>query len=157
VHPRAIELLTVWCERHCQAPMDTLTPAPITGWQVVEALWPLNEAFRPNYLSVRGLRYQAAYELRADAAIERYLDNTQWGLVSVETLRVLLERHQQSLMVAMLNEASGNSVMSLPETLPTSALTGAAMIWMLYAMKLPWPPDDRSTSELPTTAHPERP
>lgn len=129
--------------------MQSLRPKKLDGWAVVAALWPLNDDFGPNLSAFRALAYDSAYEAHADAAIDRYIANGHWGPVSIEAWRVLLERHCQAIMVATLNAQAGNAPMSVPETLPHDALTGAAVLWWLYGMKLPFPPADRSTHEAP--------
>jgi hypothetical protein len=152
--PQTFKLFQDWCERHCKAPMNELVPMPIDGWAVVRALWPLNDAFRPNFAAFKGMPYGAEHEPQADAAIERYLATGSWGPVSIETWRVLLERQQQAIMVAVINAQQGNPPMRAPDRLPEAALTGAAMLWFLHSMRLPFPPDDRSRSELPSDGPP---
>lgn len=129
--------------------MHALQPVPVDGWDVVAVLWPLNKDFRPNLEKFKALDYDSRFEPQADAAIDRYLQTGEWGLVSVETWRVLLERHCQAIMVATLNAAQGNPLMSVPASLPHDALKGAAMLWLLYGMKLPFPTEDRSAHAIP--------
>ena len=138
-----------WCEHHCQAPVESLQPVKIEDWAIIEALWPLNDSFRPNFAAFSGLHYDPAFEPHADEAIDRYLATGNWGPVSVETWRVLLERHCQALELAMLKMAEGNLAMSVPAMLPPDALHGAAVLWWLYGMKLPFEPADRSAHEVP--------
>lgn len=145
----ARERFFAWCERHCGAPMNALTPAPLGGMEVVEALWPLNDAFRPNFAAFRALPYNEAYGSQADAAIDRFIATGRWGPVAVEAWRVLLERHTQAMTAATVNAVHGNAPMAVPESLPKSALTGAAILWCLYDMQLPYPPEDRSAHVLP--------
>lgn len=144
-------LLSWWCEKHCGKPMAEMQPVHLDGWAVVHALWPLNDDFRPQFAAMRVLPYDAAFESKADRAIERYLADGRWGPVSIETWRVLLERHMQAIMVATLNAGAGNPVMPVPQQLPDHARQGAAMLFLLHAMKLPFPPGDRSDDELPTS------
>jgi len=129
--------------------MDELQPVAVDGWTVVEALWPINDDFRPKHGAFRALTYSPAHEAKADEAIERYLSTNSWGPVSLETWRVLLERHSQAIMVAALNARAGNPPMFAPHSLPKPALKGAAVIWLLHSMKLPFPPEDHSHKELP--------
>lgn len=144
MNDRARERFFAWCEHHCQAPMVLLQPRKLTGAEVVEALWELNEDFRPHFAAFVSLPYNPAFESRADDAIEAYLADGQWGPTSVETWRVLLERQCQAILVAEINDREGNSVMSAPETLPREALKGAAMLWMLHSMALPFAPSVRA-------------
>ena len=63
---------------------------------------------------------------------------------------MLLERHQQWLVVATANEVEGNDIVThLPADLPESHWLPALMLSMLHGMELPWPPGDRSQLELP--------
>ena len=127
-------------------------PKVLSGMDVVEALWPLNDVFRPQLGSAGQLPYEVRYEAAADAAVENYVRHglTAWDTLPAGVWRVLIERHQQALVVACANEAAGNrSFMTVPKTLPDSALQGAAMIYLLHAMKLPYPVKPRSGSEFP--------
>jgi hypothetical protein len=138
--------------------LDGLKPVPISGWQAVEALWPLNERFRPQVHQIRALPYLAAYEDEADAAIAALALNrpgADWSGLSGEAWRVLLERQQQILTVAVANEVAGNTkFMSIPSGLPKAAWTGFAMLFWLHRMKLPFPVEDRSGYELPAGTPP---
>jgi hypothetical protein len=150
MNSRASSLFYQWCEFHCGLPMAQLVPKPVSGMQMIEALWPLGEYFRQDHAAFKALQYDSAFEAQADQAIEHFLNAGAWGLVSVETRRVLLERYHQALVVAAANEAAANPVMSIPTALPAAALSGAAMIWMLHSMKLPFPAADRSLDPPPT-------
>lgn len=132
------------------------SPVRLSGWDVVEALHPLNEHFRPHYVEFKALPYNAKYEAQADAAQCRFVFEGRWGPVSAETWRVILERHLQSLLVALANEMEGNPFMPVPEGLPKEARTGAAILFLLQKMKLPFPAADRSGFE-PDAARPDLP
>jgi len=119
----------------------------MSGWEVVEALWPLNEHFKPNYREFKALPYNEKFEAAADAAQKRFVFDGRWGPVSAETWRVILERHQQGLVVAMANEAAGNPLMSLPDRLSKADRTCAAILFLLQGMKLPFPVVDRGDFE----------
>lgn len=148
-----VDLFRAFIEKELGEPLDSQEPRYLSGWEVVEALWPLNEVFRPHLAQVRSLPYDAAFESEADAAIK---DTTmaawppQWEDLSAGVWRVLFERHIQAILVAATNEAAGNPLMPVPARLPETALTGAAMIFLMHKMKLPWPPGDRAGYELPT-------
>lgn len=148
MNPDTLDRLQAWCEHHCRSPLGSLQPVPVDGWAAVEALWPLNDAFRPLITAFRSLPYDAAFEPHADRAIDGFLETGQWGPLSLETWRVLLERHTQAIIVATLNAQAGNAPLSLPRELPKEAMTGAVVIWFLYAMKLPYPAGDRSRHEV---------
>lgn len=145
---QAKALLMYWFERHCGPAWQQSAPVRLSGWDMVTALWPLNDAFRPQFHAFRALAYSSRFEPQADLAIEQWIESGQWPPVSVETWRVLLERHAQAIVVAAVNAAAHSPMMSVPATLPENARTGAAVIWLLHGMKLPSPPADRSRFQL---------
>lgn len=125
----------------------------LSGWQVVELLWPLNERFRPLFQRIATVPYNDAFSADADTAIERMVfDSADWADLPAGVWRVLLERQQQMLRVALANEMTGTPLMSLPAALPHGALPAAAMLFWLHGMRLPFPPADRSGSALPPAA-----
>lgn len=133
-------------------PIESTRPTHLSGWQVVEALWPLNEAFRPHIAQIRALPYDAAFEPEADDVIEDWamrLTLSTGQRVSSGAWRVLLERQQQAILVALANERAGNRLLPVPEDLPESAHTGAALLFLLHGMKLPYAVEDRSGMTLP--------
>ncbi len=135
-------------------PLESTRPVYLTGGQGVEALWPLNEDFRPNIEQIRALPYDASFETAADEAIEARAMGTSWPVVAAGTWRVLLERQQQAIVVAATNERAGNPLMPVPSDLPVSARTGAAMLFLMHGMKLPFPVADRSGMTLPVGSAP---
>ena len=138
-------------------PLDLIEPIPVTGWEVVETVWPLNEIFRPFLTRIRTVKYDERYEAAADAAIEKYVQSQSaktWDDLPAEVWRVLLERHQQLIIVALANEKEGNPVTILPSGLPASARLGGIMLLLLHGMKLPWPAEDRSQFEFPEGGSP---
>lgn len=154
-----LDLALEYFEAVLGQPIDTLRPEPVSGWDVVEALWPLNELFRPHLARIRSIRYDAAYEAAADDAIEAYVAAPKartWRKLKPKTWRVLLERHQQMLTVALANELEGNrAITRLPHGLPELARLPGLMLLLLHGMTLPFPPEDRSALELPEGATPE--
>lgn len=139
--------LMAWVAMHCPN-FEQAPPKTLDNWKVMEVLWELVDVFRPNYKTFRSLPYDPAYEAAADQAIDAFLAHGKWGLVSLETLRVLLERHSQSIAVIATNEAAGNKVLSVPLGMPDDALLGFFMIFFMYEMKLPLPVQDRSSHDL---------
>lgn len=134
-------------------PLRSQRPAYLSGWQVVESLWPLNEAFRPKWLMIRGLPYDPLFEHEADEAIAARalgLPGADWESLPAGAWRVLLERQQQAIVVALANETAGNPLMPVPEGFPESARSAAAMLFLLHRMKLPFPVEDRSDMTLPS-------
>lgn len=134
-------------------------PRVLSGMKVVETLWPLNDVFRPHLADVGGLPYESRYEAEADAAVESYVVQGEeaWVKLPAGVWRVLVERHQQALVVACANEAAGNATfMSIPAALPETAIPGAAMIYMLHGMALPYPVNPRLASEFPPAGAPAK-
>lgn len=133
-------------------PLMSQRPVYLSGLQVVEALWPLNEVFRPKLAMVRGLPYDPLFEREADEAIASRalgLPGADWDSLPAGAWRVLLERLQQAIVVAAANEAAGNLLMPIPDGFPENARTAAAMLFLLHQMKLPFPIADRSDMTLP--------
>jgi len=126
--------------------------------EVLKLLWPLNDMFRARFTDIRCLPYAAAFEPEADAAIESwaYGENPNaWSDISPGAWRVLLERHQQALMVAGLGEITGDFMIEIPAGLSQDRKRAALILIWLYRMKLPFPIVDRSRDELPPAARPE--
>jgi hypothetical protein len=149
--PRNIKLAIKYLEKNLIKPLSSCKPIPICGMKVVEILWPLNELFRPHYETIRIVKYYNKFETKADKAIENIVlhNKNAWDDMQLETWRVLLERHIQLQIVAIVNEKENNNVTSLPYGLPEDAQQGALMLLLLHSMVLPFPPDDRSLFELP--------
>ncbi|MEN2386429.1 hypothetical protein [Comamonas sp. A7-5] len=152
----ADDLFLSYLVREIGHPLDnSVAVEHMSGMQVVEALWPLNDVFRPVLEMVRSLPYQEQFEAAADDAIEQLvLKATPWALQQAPVWRILLERHQQAIVLAMLNERAGNPLMPIPQGLPAAARQGAAMLFLLHQMKLPFPVADRTGLELPVGAAP---
>lgn len=152
-----MELFRAFVLKATGIPLDAMQPVMLSGWEVVEALWPLNERFRHDIHQIGALPYDAGFEAEADAAIVAAVmeaPGSDWSSLSAGAWRVLLERQQQAITVAAVNEMAGNPLMPVPSELPTSARTGAAMLFLLHEMKLPFPAEDRSGFELPAGAAP---
>lgn len=121
----------------------------LTGWRLVELLWPLNDMFRARLHEFRALEYDPRFEAEADAAIEEYVDNPSsgaWAKYRPEVWRVLLERHKQAMTAAAYMEATGEGTISIPAGLSEEQQRLALMLIWLYRMKLPFPPSDRSAA-----------
>ncbi len=144
---KARQMLFTYLEQKCGAPLNALPPRQVSGGTIVEALWPLNEHFRPNFAQIRVVPYGERFANSADKAIERFVTTGQWGAVSVEAWRVLLERHTQALSMCML--IGSDPMMSVPESLPDSELLVPVMLFLLHGMKLPFPVENRAGMMLP--------
>ena len=133
--------------------LDEMPPVPLTAWEVLEILFPLNDIFRPQLEEIRATRYCAHYEWWADAAIEDFAAHPvaeAWHNLSPCVWRVLLERHQQMLVLAGANLSQGLPVFTvIPRGLPQRAYLPVMMLLWLHSMELPCPPKDRSKLDLP--------
>lgn len=150
-----VGLIRELAEAALKRPLEACRPLPLSGWQAVEALWPLNDRFRPKLHMIRSIGYDPAHEREADQAIEALLlAQSDWGDVTANAWRVLLERQQQGLAVALLVERSGRPLMSVPEGLSSADRSALAVAFVLHSMRLPWPAEDRAGLELPHGALP---
>lgn len=132
--------------------LQNVEPEVVTGWAVIEALWPLNELFRPHAVRIRSLRYDRSFERAADEAIVAFAErphSATWDDLSPGAWRVLLERHQQLLVVAAANEAAGIPFTRLPRGLPEWARMPGLMLLLMHSMKLLKPAQDRSDLDIP--------
>ncbi len=139
-------------ERMLGCPLDSVSPVGVDGGRVTQILWPLNAIFRPQFERIRSIPYRSRFEEEADQGIEVFAEKPEaatWATLSPGAWRVLLERHQQMIMVALLNTATPDPVTYLPRGLPTHAELPGVMLALLHRMKLPFPPADRSALEPP--------
>ena len=146
------DLFNAFISKVLGKPIDSTTPVMLSGWEVVEALWPLNELFRPNIEQIKSISYDPFFEAELDAALEKEVmrdADAESEAFSPGAWRVFLERQQQAIVLALANEVAGNPVMPIPSELPESARSGAAMLFLLHGMKLPFPVVDRSGFALP--------
>jgi hypothetical protein len=138
-------------------PDDWGKPRELSGMEVVEALWPLNDVFRPHLPDIGALPYDPALETEADQAIENFIrgdGGAAWDNLPPAVWRILLERHTQALVVAAANEAAGNPLMTIPEDLPEHAWLCAAMLYLMYQMQLPYEVKHRLPDEFPPAGSP---
>lgn len=127
-------------------------PRELSGMDVIETLWSLNDVFRPRLPDIVDLPYDKNLEAEADKAIEAFIGGegeAAWNNLPLGVWRVLSERHTQALLIASANEATSNPLMTIPEDLPEYAWLCAAMLFLMYQMKLPYPVKQRSSGELP--------
>ncbi|MBI3771450.1 MAG: hypothetical protein HY272_01905 [Gammaproteobacteria bacterium] len=123
----------------------------LSWWRVIELLWPLNDMFRARLMDIRKLEYDEAFEEEADSAIAAYVKAPgagAWSGISAGAWRVLLERHQQRLELAMHNEIEGVRPLTAPAGLNEADQLIFLMLVWLGRMKLPFPAADRSLLEL---------
>ena len=118
-------------------------PMQLSGQQVTELLWPLNEVFRTRLAEIQDLPYDPALAPAADSILDDVaatLDLDVLGQAPARVMRVLFERHKQMIVVAMANELVDNPVMMVPRGLSTDQQRIAVMLRFLHGMELPWPP-----------------
>lgn len=132
-------------------PIQQCRQIPLSGWDVVEILWPLNKLFRLRLRIIKTIAYDSGLEKDADAAIELFVSNGEqaWTACPAGVWRVLLERYIQLQTVALANEANKNNVTVIPEGLPDSARLPGLMLLLLHSMELPFPPSAPTQLELP--------
>lgn len=138
-------------EKAIGSPLNEIPTMQLSGMQVIEILWALNNVFRPRLLEIRVLPYDNRFEKAADAAVKSFamapFDAT-WVDLAPATLRVLLERHQQAIQLAIGFELQGRHMISIPSSLPESALLPTVMLLWLVGSRLPFPVEDRGSLEL---------
>ena len=83
------------------------------------------------------------------------LQGDDWSSISPRAWRVLLERQQQLLTVALMLERSGQPMTRVPAELAVAHQSTVAIADVLHGMKLPMPAADRSGFDLPEGALPE--
>lgn len=71
--PRNVKLAYEYFERVIGRPLNQTPPVPVSGWEVVEIVWPLNEVFRPFLTRIRTIKYDHRFETFADEAIEQFV------------------------------------------------------------------------------------
>jgi len=156
-----IELLERLASQGLDRPLAPARPARMTVQQVMEAIWPLGERFRPHLAAIRTIRYDAAHEPAADMAVERMLlQDCDWADEPPAVWRVLLERYLQAQML-LLHKASsagkwGTPLMSVPEPASPALRSRLAAALLLHSTPLPFPAEDRSGAELPGPTTPAR-
>ena len=155
------ELAIAYCEKAMGKPISLCKPRALRAGDVMKALWPLNDIFHPVVMRIRSIRYRACFEEDADRAIEDFValgGAEAWENLPPEVWRVLLERHQQWLIVAAANELAGDDIVTyLPADLAERHWLPALMLDILHGMTLPWPAADRSQSELRAPEPPPNP
>lgn len=148
--------MQAYCESQHPGPLTRESMVQVSGWEATEALWPLNDMFRPCFEQIRCLSYDPRFELDADAAIEQMLQPgaLDWSGNSPGAWRVLLERHQQAIMVALANEFAGNLLLPVPRSFNLKQRTVFVALFLLHSMELPFPVEDRSGFSIPQGALP---
>lgn len=142
------DAMRAYLERTTGRSMDGLRPRFLTGWQVVEALWPLLEWLQPRNEQLKSLPYEPAFEAEADLALEalEISFTAAWASSPSSVVRVLSERVQQGITAAAANDADGSNpqFMPTPPGLTAQQTTVAAALFLLHQMKLLLPPGHQS-------------
>lgn len=130
---------------------QTAVPKALSGRDVVETLWALNDRLRKRSSDLHGVKYLAASEPELDSAIEKLAateDLSALDNLSAGALRVLDERHRQMVKVAIANEFADNDVIiTLPAGLSADQQLVAVILLRFWRMVLPWPPGGPRTGE----------
>jgi hypothetical protein len=143
-------------------PEDQWGALALSPWDLIEALWPLNDVFRPHMARLKTVPYSAGHEMAADAAVLAFAEKgaVAWTPLNAAVWRVLLERHTQMLMTCTANAKAGREVMwTIPAQLPGALRTRAAVLEWWLRMTLPFPVLEGEHLQLPsgTTPGPMRP
>ncbi|ECI5214684.1 hypothetical protein DUQ17_22305 [Salmonella enterica subsp. diarizonae] len=138
--PKAMKLLEMLCQTELALPLVSLKSVPLGGYETLECLWPMNDRFRPRMEQIKTISYRKQFEKAADEAIGSYLTkDDDWSGLPLVVWRVLIERHQQAILMCVTNALAENSgVMPIPAGLSESARTKFAVAFLWYAMKLPY-------------------
>lgn len=120
----------------------------LTANQVVAALWPMNDLFRPHHAQIGTLSYSAAYEAEADQALWLLANGGTWTVAapSAGAWRVLLERHSQCLTMALGNPKLR---MTVPKALAAKHHLAVALLFFQWGMVLPFAIKDRPSPQWP--------
>jgi hypothetical protein len=135
-------------------PLETMRPVRMTIDQATQALWPLNDRFRPHLAQIQSLAYDKALEAAADTAIEGLaLRDADWAAEPPGVWRVLLERQMQVLQLCAVKAAEAGTwaapFIPVPEPAPAPLRAKLAVVFLLHSTPLPFPVADRAGVELP--------
>jgi len=141
------DLFVKYIRQQVAVDLDSCTLVGLSGSECAQALWPLNEFFRPQLPVITALPYTASFENAADAAIEaRVFKGDQWQAIDAQTWRVLFERHTQAIMLSQLK--ADEPLIPIPEQLPDRCYQDAVLLFLLHQMQLPFPLRDQSELEV---------
>lgn len=146
----ALVLLNAHCEQVLGYSLESCRPVGLGGYDTLESLWPLNDIFRPHLHRLKTVRYKEQHEVAADEAIKNFvLNGDDWSSLSPVVLRVLLERHQQAILLCTANALADNPVvMYAPAELTGIDLTKFAIVFLWHSMSLPYPVTDESQLDI---------
>ena len=131
--------------------LDDCVPVPVSPDEYLTIMWSLNDAFKEHVHLIKSVKYNKAFEKRADKAIDEFAFGdgvAAWAKLSAGTWRVLLERHMQVLTVALANKAAQDeSITVIPQGFPAEKKQAALMLLLLRDMQLPFPANDQQAVE----------
>ena len=137
---------------------DEWTPLKLSPDDLTEALWPMNDIFKPKLSRLNAMAYSIRFEAEADLAVLEFAQTGKADAFEDRTSgawRVLAERHVQALTMCMASGAAGEAVIwTIPAQLPDTLRTRAAVLQWWLRMKLPYAPHDRGALVLPSGAVP---
>jgi len=137
------DLYIAFIEKCVGRTIDEAVTMALSGEEVVDAMWPLNDRFKPKFHQIASLPYDAHYEKEADDAIEALVfKDDNWSSVSGQAWRVLLERQQQAIVFFQLQ--ADEPFVPIPEDLSPVHYPAAAWLFVLRGWTLPFPVADRS-------------
>ncbi|UUZ69401.1 hypothetical protein LP416_07860 [Polaromonas sp. P2-4] len=117
----------------------------------------MNDVFRQNHVPISTIAYSPAFEAEADQALAAHARGQLWTISnpSAGAWRVLMERHIQSMTLALANYAQGNSkVLTVPQTLQ-KVITGLqVMLFLQWSMALPFPVENWASYVWPDKSGP---
>lgn len=148
--PKAMKLLETLCLSELDQTLENVQPFPLGGYDTLECLWPLNERFKSRMAQIKTISYRKQFEKAADKAIEDFLiKDDDWSALPLVVWRVLVERHQQSILLCIANAVAENSaVIFIPSGLSDLARTKFAVAFLWYSMKLPYKVTDESQLDI---------
>ena len=120
---------------------ETAPPTELTGQQVAQLLWPLNDLFRPRIRRMSDVPYDPHFSAGADFAIDaavETLDLARLADADLRSMRVLLERLAQTLTAT--TALRDEPFMEVPADLSEELQRFAVILIVLRSMELPWPP-----------------
>lgn len=151
---KRFDLQRVLVETALGVPLESLAPAPMAITQCADALWTLNARFRPYVARIGSLAYNPTQEAAADDAVERLvLQNDAWTNEAPDVWRVLLERHQQALMLLAIRAADAGTwdarLFSVPAPAGDALRAKLAIVFLLHSTSLPFAVVERTDAALP--------
>lgn len=153
------ELMQRLVQQALGQPLEGTLPVGMSIEQVVQALWPLNDRFRPHLAQIQSLPYDARLAGAADEALQRLLLlDADWSSEPSAVWRVLLERQLQVLQLLALKAGEAGRwdapFFSVPQVADAALRARLAIAFLLHSTSLPFEVADRSAAALPQGAAP---